>query len=124
MWVFFGFILGFVFPIWWLVIPTEKLMYKTRLSLEASTLIFWLMALGSSRVALCLDFTCDIELFYSISSLNLNLLIVAHNDDYEKKTSLKPSIYKILAYMSQVHFKNHFNECFSVPGCYLSSQIP
>ena len=43
------------------------------------------MALGSLHVVLCLNFTCDIELFYSISSLNLNLLIVPHNDDSEKR---------------------------------------
>lgn len=43
------------------------------------------MALVSLHVALCLSFTCDIELFYSISSLNLNLLIAPHNDDREKR---------------------------------------
>lgn len=91
-------------------------MYKTRLSLEASTLIFWLMALGSSRVALCLDFTCDIELFYSISSLNLNLLIVAHNDDYEKRLLSNDKHLQNISVHVSGPFQKSFNECFSVLG--------
>lgn len=74
------------------------------------------MALGSFHVALRLNFTCDIELFYSISSLNLNLLIVPHNDDCEKRFSQMTSIYKILAYMSKVHLKNHLMSASSVLG--------
>lgn len=82
------------------------------------------MALGSFRVALRLNFTCDIELFYSISSLNLNLLIVPHNDDCEKiLLSNDKHLQNISVHVSSP-FQKSFNECFLCSGCYLSSQIP